>query len=155
MDEPTSSLPQAGVPEGELLPEDLQAVRFSLGFRGYRMDEVDQVLDRAAVALVRRDAEIERLRSLLGRAAAGSPPRAVDDAGAWPESGDVSGHRGRHLRPAENEASRHVPVEEHGAEHGEGAHASDANPTDEDRIEQGTDEDRTEHGADEHRADEH
>src|SRR4051812_35852868 len=165
MDEPTSSLPQAGVPEGELLPEDLQVVRFSLGFRGYRMDEVDQVLDRAAVALVRRDAEIERLRGVLGRAAAGSLPHAVDDAGDWPESGDVSEHRGRHLRPAENEASRDVHVEEP-VEHGDARPADDdrieqradedrtERGMDEDRNEQRTDEDRTEHRADEHRADE-
>lgn len=65
MDEPTSSLPPSGVPEGDLVPEDLHAVRFSLGFRGYRMDEVDDVLDRAAAELARRDAEIERLRSGL------------------------------------------------------------------------------------------
>ena len=44
--EPTSSLPPAGVPDGELVPEDLQAVRFSLGFRGYRMDEVVTVSSR-------------------------------------------------------------------------------------------------------------
>jgi DivIVA domain-containing protein len=56
-----------GLPEGELQPEDLHAVRFSMAVRGYRMDEVDRVLDRAAEELARRDQRILELR----------PPAAV------------------------------------------------------------------------------
>src|SRR4051794_20064912 len=99
MDEPTSSLPPAGVPDGDLVPEDLQDVRFSLGFRGYRMDEVDQVLDRAAVELARRDAEIDRLRSRLSSEAAraGGASQHVNGSAetGWSE---VPEHHGRHLR---------------------------------------------------------
>jgi DivIVA domain-containing protein len=99
MDEPTSSLPPVGVPDGDLVPQDLQDVRFSLGFRGYRMDEVDQVLDRAAVELARRDAEIERLRSRLSREATRSGAAAQHVNGSaetgWSE---VPEHHGRHLR---------------------------------------------------------
>jgi DivIVA domain-containing protein len=41
--------PDATVPrEGELGPADLRRVRFSLAFRGYRMSEVDTLLDRLA-----------------------------------------------------------------------------------------------------------
>jgi DivIVA domain-containing protein len=72
LDEPASTLPPSGLPEGDLVPEDLAAVRFSLGFRGYRMDEVDAVLDRAQAELARaqtelagRDAELAQLRSGL------------------------------------------------------------------------------------------
>ncbi|HKG50187.1 MAG TPA: DivIVA domain-containing protein [Actinomycetales bacterium] len=100
MDEPTSNLPPAGVPDGELVAEDLQAVRFSLGFRGYRMDEVDEVLDRASAELARRDAEIDRLRSLLGHqplAAAGAT-HASGNGTARPSWEDVPEHHGRHLR---------------------------------------------------------
>jgi DivIVA domain-containing protein len=65
LEEPTSTLPPSGLPEGDLVPEDLEAVRFSLGFRGYRMDEVDEVLQRVTADLARRDAELAELRSRL------------------------------------------------------------------------------------------
>ena len=42
--------PDAVVPaEGSLSGADLRRVRFSLAFRGYRMSEVDALLDRLAV----------------------------------------------------------------------------------------------------------
>ena len=44
----------------------LEAVRFDVALRGYRMDEVDAVLDRAAAALTERDATIADLRARLG-----------------------------------------------------------------------------------------
>ena len=41
--------PDAEVPaEGSLGADDLRRVRFSLAFRGYRMSEVDALLDRLA-----------------------------------------------------------------------------------------------------------
>ena len=41
--------PDASVPaEGPLGADDLRRVRFSLAFRGYRMSEVDALLDRLA-----------------------------------------------------------------------------------------------------------
>ena len=41
--------PDALVPaEGEISADDLRRVRFSLAFRGYRMSEVDALLDRLA-----------------------------------------------------------------------------------------------------------
>ena len=65
LEEPASSLPDVGLPDGELQGSDLTDVRFSLGLRGYRMDEVDRVLDRAAAELDARDLEIARLRGEL------------------------------------------------------------------------------------------
>lgn len=48
--------PDAVVPEaGPLTGDDLRRVRFSLAFRGYRMSEVDALLDR--LAREREDAE--------------------------------------------------------------------------------------------------
>ena len=80
LDEPASSLPATGLDDGlpgdDLLDDglpgdglpgnglssgDLAQVRFSLGLRGYRMDEVDEVLDRAGVELDARDAQIRDL----------------------------------------------------------------------------------------------
>ncbi|WP_246081959.1 DivIVA domain-containing protein [Nocardioides litoris] len=44
--------PDALVPaEGPLAADDLRRVRFSLGFRGYRMSEVDALLSRLAAQL--------------------------------------------------------------------------------------------------------
>lgn len=61
---PPDRAPGGSLPEGELTRDDIDRLRFSLGFRGYRMDEVDEVLDRLARELVRRD---ERIADLEGR----------------------------------------------------------------------------------------
>jgi DivIVA domain-containing protein len=40
-----------GLPTGRLQADDVRRVRFGLAFRGYRMSEVDQLLDRLASQL--------------------------------------------------------------------------------------------------------
>ena len=61
--------PDATVPgTGPLSGDDLRRVRFSLAFRGYRMSEVDALLDRLA-----REREAESERPV-------SPERRGDDA---------------------------------------------------------------------------
>jgi DivIVA domain-containing protein len=52
-------------PEGPLTPAALEAVRFPAAVRGYRMDLVDEVLDRAAAELAAKDAELAELRAQL------------------------------------------------------------------------------------------
>jgi DivIVA domain-containing protein len=73
-----AALPPALLP-AYAKPADVDHVRFSLGLRGYRMDQVDEVLDdlRDQIAskdgqlaskeaeIAARDAEIERLREQL------------------------------------------------------------------------------------------
>lgn len=59
------------VPEGPLRAEDLAQVRFPSAIRGYRMDAVDEVLDRLAVELAARDAELADLHAKLRVARAG------------------------------------------------------------------------------------
>lgn len=49
------------LPPGPLQPEDLNSVRFGLAIRGYRMDQVDRVLERAAAEIGERDARIAEL----------------------------------------------------------------------------------------------
>jgi DivIVA domain-containing protein len=67
LDEPSSSLPGRGLPAGRVGVGDVERVRFSPGLRGYRMDEVDDVLDRLTEELRLRDEEIAELRGALGR----------------------------------------------------------------------------------------
>lgn len=52
---------------------DVDAVHFSVGRRGYRMDEVDDVLDRLAAELAARDARIRELEAVVP----GAPPDAA------------------------------------------------------------------------------
>ena len=54
--------PDVTVPrDGELGAEDLRRVRFSLGLRGYRMSEVDALLDRLAREKERAEESAERV----------------------------------------------------------------------------------------------
>ena len=46
-----------------LAKDDVDDVRFAVGMRGYRMDEVDEVLDRLADEVSARDARIAELES--------------------------------------------------------------------------------------------
>jgi DivIVA domain-containing protein len=71
---------------------DLRALRLSVVLRGYRMEEVDWVLDRLAEQIDARDREIGRLRSVL-HVEPLQPPDGVGE-GASPSgsaSGSVSG----------------------------------------------------------------
>lgn len=63
-EEPVASLPPVLLP-AEAKPADVDRVRFSLGLRGYRMDQVDQVLDELRDQLASKDAEIAGLRAHL------------------------------------------------------------------------------------------
>lgn len=58
---PTGALPV----DGPVTREAVDRLRFSLAFRGYRMDEVDEVLDRLAGELEARDARIAELETAL------------------------------------------------------------------------------------------
>lgn len=46
------------LPDGPLAATDLARVRFGLGLRGYRMDEVDVVMDRLGAELAERDSRM-------------------------------------------------------------------------------------------------
>lgn len=78
-DRPPMELPS----DQPLDAEDVAAVRFAVALRGYRMDEVDMVLDRLARELTERDARIAELSQtrLEGPEPHGDPERRP-----WPSS---------------------------------------------------------------------
>ncbi|HRB99135.1 MAG TPA: DivIVA domain-containing protein [Dermatophilaceae bacterium] len=84
MGEATSSLAHQTLPDDRPLTDaDIAAVRFDVGVRGYRMDQVDDVVDRL------RD-ELERLRTERDQlAAAGAEWSVVHEEGIFtaPEPG--------------------------------------------------------------------
>jgi DivIVA domain-containing protein len=88
-DEPLWSMP--GRP---LHGDDIDAVRLPVAMRGYRFAETDQLLDRLAAELRRRDDEIARLRGYATAPAHAGPvqfsklvePSAPDEAGAPTET---------------------------------------------------------------------
>jgi DivIVA domain-containing protein len=88
-EEPVTSLPPVLLPE-EAKPDDVDRVRFALGLRGYRMDQVDQVLDDLRDQLAAKDAEIAGLRAHLRGEIPGSTPKqsAPDSTGFRVDSED-------------------------------------------------------------------
>ena len=77
-DRPDAALP----PTGRLTGADLRRVRFPLAFRGYRMSEVDALLDRLA-------GEREHEEDLAPPETPGDPPATPPDA--TPPPGRPSG----------------------------------------------------------------
>jgi DivIVA domain-containing protein len=66
-DWPGQPLPQ----ERSVRASDLADAKFSVAFRGYRMAEVDEALDRLAVEIAQRD---ERIQQLTGQPFEADPP---------------------------------------------------------------------------------
>lgn len=53
--------PHGALPTGPVGRDHLEALRFTVAVRGYRMDEVDATLDRLAAEIEWRDARIAEL----------------------------------------------------------------------------------------------
>jgi DivIVA domain-containing protein len=73
LDQPPANLPPVLLP-ANAAPQDVDRVRFSLGLRGYRMDQVDQVLDELRDQLEASRQEIETLKARLEAAEQSGPP---------------------------------------------------------------------------------
>ena len=87
-------------PDRPVRASDLADARFSVAFRGYRMAEVDEALDRLAVEIAQRD---ERIEQLTGQPFDPGPPTvtvlpageqiAYDPAAYRPEAYDTAGYQ--------------------------------------------------------------
>ncbi|MET3718200.1 DivIVA domain-containing protein [Arthrobacter sp. UYEF21] len=73
--QPPANLPPVLLP-ANAAPDDVDRVRFSLGLRGYRMDQVDQVLDELRDQLAAKDTELGQLRTRLLNAERPARPEA-------------------------------------------------------------------------------
>jgi DivIVA domain-containing protein len=65
--------------------DDVRALRITVTVRGYRMTEVDWLLDQFALTLEQRDAEIERLRAAAHPATPEQPKDETTDEPAQEE----------------------------------------------------------------------
>jgi DivIVA domain-containing protein len=78
---------ETGIPRNRpMTPQDVIGLRFALAFRGYRMEEVDDALDRLAAEIAARDEAIERLRSGTPATEAAAEVEA-EAAGPWAGAG--------------------------------------------------------------------
>jgi DivIVA domain-containing protein len=68
--------------------DDIRALRIAPAVRGYRMTEVDWLLDQFAQTLDERDEEIARLRSRLAAARPSPHPHGAATAGATAASSE-------------------------------------------------------------------
>jgi DivIVA domain-containing protein len=80
LEEPFPDMERPYLPDGRIEPVDVDDVHFAVAFRGYRMDQVDSVLDRLSEELIRRDQHIARLERIVHTqtvqsATAYAPPR--------------------------------------------------------------------------------
>lgn len=79
-----ADLADVALPDRALRPQDVRGVRLGVAVRGYRMAEVDRVLERLAEELAERDEIIEVLSAV--DPSAGDPPAEIDPpAGDQPE----------------------------------------------------------------------
>ena len=83
LEDPPANLPPVLLPE-HAGPEDVNQLRFSLGLRGYRMDQVDQVLEDLRDQLAARDRDVAELRSRLAAIEHGKTEQGSDAGPAAP-----------------------------------------------------------------------
>jgi DivIVA domain-containing protein len=119
MELPASSLPFRGLPPEDVVAADLEELRFDAALRGYRMNEVDEVIDRLAVELQQRDDEIAELRAALadlrldGVASDQFAPTA--SVPSWPEEqDDDAGYHAAYVPPAGDDEPRAWPGPDQG-----------------------------------------
>jgi DivIVA domain-containing protein len=66
------------LPAGQFEAKDVDGLRFAPALRGYRMDQVDEAIDRLTDELKRREDQIDQLRSELGRHVVPNPEQTTE-----------------------------------------------------------------------------
>ncbi|MFI8851493.1 DivIVA domain-containing protein [Streptomyces sp. NPDC053499] len=84
-DAPPDLLDEPLPPERPVTHADVAGLRLAVGVRGYRMEQVDDVLDRLGAELAERDARIAELESALAGAQAVAMGRAAEAGRHRPE----------------------------------------------------------------------
>ena len=75
MADATSSLAFCGVQAGSLSADDIGQLHFDQALRGYRMDQVDDVIDALSTRLRELETEVALLRAGAGQQGVHSEPR--------------------------------------------------------------------------------
>ena len=85
----TTSRSFSGLPPGRLSTQDVEELHFDQALRGYRMDEVDEVLDALCARVSELESEVAALSGGVGPSSAtGGPTLAAgdsDDVGSEPQ----------------------------------------------------------------------
>ncbi|MFE9331164.1 DivIVA domain-containing protein [Streptomyces sp. NPDC006925] len=102
-------------PERSVTHGDVAGLRLAVGVRGYRMEQVDDVLDRLGAELAERDARIAELESALAGAQAVAMGRAEEgrpEPGRAPDAAQEAGPEAREEEDGPRSGSRTRPEEE-------------------------------------------
>lgn len=102
MAEAVASQPATGLPEAPRA-DDVTGVRFDTALRGYRMDQVDDVLDRLQTRLRQREQDLavrEHEIAMLRQAATGWDASRISQAPPAAGPGDPSGGPSERPGPA-------------------------------------------------------
>jgi DivIVA domain-containing protein len=77
--EPVDDVYRQQLPDRALSGQDIRSARFAVGFRGYSMAQVDDLLERLAEEVAERDARIAELTALTAQLTAGPRPQPAPD----------------------------------------------------------------------------
>jgi hypothetical protein len=108
MGRPTSSLSHEPLPDGDLHDEDLDELRFDVNVRGYRMSQVDGVVDRLRRELREKDEHIAFLESgsrLSTTAAQADEPSADESLADEPSAEEPAAEEPAAEEPDRDEAA--------------------------------------------------
>jgi DivIVA domain-containing protein len=82
----TTTMSHVPLPEDQLTPDDIDELRFDTAMRGYRMSQVDAVIDRLRREIGDLDDELARVRQVSAALAASRPDEPGEVApGGQPE----------------------------------------------------------------------
>lgn len=107
-----------GLPPGPVTSDAIERTRFGLAFRGYRMAEVDAVLDRLRDELARRDADTGRPHGTVAEDTIDAVTTAGDAAAGDVPGQDVPGQDAPGQESAGRKPAEREPVDTDGVESG-------------------------------------